>query len=145
MSGILQKYTELVTIQDKNRIRAAQESTFKLDAAQLGAIAVENPGLGQILIVEVPGEPRAVLEVVINGAMKDSVSTLYVAHPLFNNRQAYMDARAELVTLINDFGDAGEAGVAINCPLRKRKAHMRDLGFAQLLDLVKFIVARASK
>lgn len=145
MSGILNKYNDLRVISDKNRAILEQKNLFAMDQQALMNLGIENPGLGYIVLKDCPGDPNAVMEVVINGAMKDSFTTLFVGHPVFNNRQGYMDARAELIQLINDFGDAGEAGVAIKCPGRNRKVHTRDLGLQQLIDLVKFVVNRATK
>ncbi len=142
MSGILQRYIDLRIHFDRQRTTDLQQKLGRMDRLELEKHFAGAANVGNVFLLDSPGSPACVLEVVLNPQAGDSVATLYEGHVLFNSRDDYRRAREELITTINDFADAGTLGVLVMCPIRKRPTHLRDLGFHQLLELVRNKVAK---
>ncbi len=143
MSGVLQKYADLRTHQDRQRTVDIQTSLSRLTSMEMETRFAGSAKLGNAFLIDSPGTPRCVFELVMNPKIGDSVATLYEGHPVFNTFGDYQRGREELIDLINDFADAGTLGVLIRCPVRLRPTHLRDLGLMQLVDLVRVKVARS--
>lgn len=137
MSGILQKYSDLRQHKDANRVTSLQEQLGHMDKAQLDEIYAGSGEGGIAFLQESPGETNCVLETVVS-THGDSISSMYVGHPVFQPRQRYVDARKELISLINDIAQAPQSGAVIMCSVRNRPVRVRELTLAQLIDVADF-------
>jgi hypothetical protein len=142
--GIVGKYADLRLHHDRERQNDLHLKIGRMDKMQLDGLYVPQRGVGGAVLLHSPGEPECVLEMFISPTFGDSVGSLFVAHPVFNSRDTYREARDELITLLEDFADAGPNGVAVFCKARGRAANIRELGLMQLLDMVRVCVARAT-
>jgi hypothetical protein len=144
MSGILAKYLDLVVVPDRQRAIELHERVGRMSKGELDGLYAGSKRAGHVVLLESPGDPLCVLELVMSHEMGDALGTLFKAHPVFNSRQGYLEAREELLTLLEDFADAGPNGVAVFSPIRGRAVNVRDLGIQEMLDMIRVRVARAT-
>jgi hypothetical protein len=145
MSGILSKYTDLAVHIDQARANELNASIGRMSHQQLDGIYVGSEEAGRVILLDSPGEPNCVLELVMSASGDDSVSTLFKAHPVFNSRGDYLEARAELILALHDLAaGAGKIEAVLYCPVRKRPVRAKELGFQQMLDALRRIVLHAT-
>lgn len=145
MSGLINKYATLNPIANEVKIREfTTELVRNLDMVKTAAIDDRETGIVLLQQFTIDGQP-VYLEVIGSSAFADSASTLYGAHPVFNNKGAYIEARRELITVIEDMKDAVPGSLIVTCPMRKRPALIRELGLAQLVDLMRAVARRMSQ
>lgn len=137
MSGLLQKYADLVTISDRARTNTLLAGMSAMSEGEAAAFYGGSHAVGECFIKDSPGDTPAVLEVVMAKDGVDSFATLYAPHPLFNNRDSYREGRQELVECVLDLANASVLGVQVMCPARNRRVDIRDLAFKQLLELIQ--------
>jgi hypothetical protein len=145
MSGILAKYKDLRVHYDRDRTLDLQERIGRMSAQELDAIHVGKHAAGHVFLLESDGDPKVICEMAVSPSNGDSIGTLYLPHPIFNNRGAYLEAREEMVQLLLDMGNAGTLGLLVWCPARGRHCHVRDLPFAQMVDIATKRVQAALK
>jgi hypothetical protein len=140
MSGILEKYAALQIQDDRERVNKLLESMQGMSEGEASLYYGGSAYAGNCFIKDSPGEVPCVIEMVISEDGTDCFATLFRGHPVFNSRDTYREARIELLECIHDIADADIRGLAILCPVRKRKVMVRDLGIKQLLDLIQSAV-----
>lgn len=140
MSGILSKYVNLEVLTDDGRAHELVKSFAALTEEQSAQLYAGDNFVGRAFIKDSPGEEPAILELVVASDGADTMVTLFKPHPLFNSRDSYREGRDELLQCILDLANASVAGVAIMCPLRKRKVHVRDMGIMQMVELLQSAV-----
>ncbi len=141
--AIMKRLADLRVHDDTTRTQDLQKKVAAMDTHALDQLSVHTAGTGTMLLLDSPGDVPCVLELAVSGDGEDCVSTLFVAHPVFNNRQTYLEARQELLLFLYDVMESGPLGLWVMCPLRKRRTSIRDLGLMQLVDLSKSIVDHA--
>lgn len=140
MSGILAKYADLRVLNDRSRTNDLLLSFSNMTENEHALHFAGSAYSGDAFIKDSPGEQQAILECVVAHDKLDSFATLFAPHPLFSSLSSYREARDELMECVLDLADASVAGVAIMCPVRKRKVNVRDLGVMQLVELIQSAV-----
>jgi hypothetical protein len=138
MSGVIEKYASVQVHLDRDRTIELQTRLGHMERTQMDTLYCGERRFGHVMLMDSPGDPACVLEVVVSPTAGDSIATLYRANPVFNTREDYMDMRRELVELVEDLADAGPGGVAVQCPVRMRPTNVRELGCKQLLEIIAF-------
>jgi len=91
--------------------------------------------VGGDVILQDNKEPEVVLEMTVGQLAEDCALTLYMPHPIFNSRDDLMKARIEVIEGIKRYAPSQ----VLNEPNRGRKVLLSEIGFAQLLDILKIV------
>jgi hypothetical protein len=90
---------------------------------------------GNVCVYKDNRYPNHVIEYVL-GSKDDSVTTLFIGHPVFASRQLLIDLRKELITGIAVATMSLPSTVMVRDEGRERDAYLMELGTAQLVDIM---------
>lgn len=139
-------YRDLRVLNDEPLAREESQRIPRMDRSDMEAHYAGSPSLGHVFLLPLPpknaAETPVILEFIPSASGKDNITTLYAAHPVFNDRGEYARHRREVLTTIEDIMQAAPGSLHVRCRMRDRAAQLRELSFAQLLDIVEDLVRR---
>lgn len=141
MNHTLEKYRSLKPINDETTVNAMLTILVEIPPSLQESFWIRENDVGSLCLYENEMFPNKVLEYV-QGSADDSVTTLYGPNPIFNSRQALIEARQELIAEIGRSLLALPSTVAVYDSGRERQVMLKELGTAQLYDVLAHFVGK---
>lgn len=132
---ILEKYRSLKPLNDEAAVNAMLGVLVEIPPSLQNDFWVREADVGSFCLYENDMHPNKVLEYV-QGSADDSVTTLYEPNSILQSRAALIDARRELIAEIGRVLLALPSTVAVYDSGRERQVMLRELGTAQLYDVL---------
>lgn len=136
MSSLLEALRSLKPITDDDKIMAILKELSELPPATAGQYFAQSHLGGGVYLYGGKAHPGFVVEYVQGHAGDDSVSTLFAANALFNDKTRYLKVREEAITEIARGYLALPSTIGIPDEGRGRTVRLNEMGLAQLADLL---------
>ena len=136
--AILSKYDQMFQpVKDDEAVMVFHKQITALPVERTKDYRVYDRLGGNCYIFSDSDYPDYVMEVVIGRSAEDSITSLYRANPIFNDRMAYINARKEMIMAIAAGFLAIPNSIAIPDAGRERDVMLSEHGTAQLVDQMR--------
>lgn len=132
---VLHKYRDITPLSDDATTDAMLRILVDIHPQEQQRWWIKNQNVGFVCIFTHEKFPGKVIEYV-QGSQEDSVTTLYDMHPIFADLARLEQVRNELITEIGVTLMALPASVLVYDAGREREAPLKELGTAQLMDVL---------
>jgi len=134
-NSVLHKYRTINPINDIAVTDAMLRVLVEIPNEQQEGFWIRDNEVGNICLYRNDAHPGKVLEYA-QGSQDDSVTTLYEDNGLFQSRQQLWDMRRDLMSEIGRVLLAIPSTVVVYDAGREREVFLRELGTAQLFDVL---------
>lgn len=139
----IEKYGSIKIVRNEGKAREhwndlARQSPYEIEQFYFSS---PNAGKGFLKHFKIDDQP-AILEVIVSD---DVMNTIYVPHPIFNSRDDLIQSRREIIEIIEDMKESAPGRLVVNCSVRKRPAHLKELSTIQLVELFAVLTFSMSK
>lgn len=134
---VLEKYRSIAPVTDDATAHAIVAAMTGYTHAQASSMYARSERAGRFYLVRHESAPGKVLEVVPDENNGETmVITLYEDSPIFVTRQSLIDVREEIIGAIDHLLMSVPNSVVVHDAGRNKDALLRELGTAQLLDVL---------
>lgn len=145
MNPKIEQYMRLKDVSNAQQAQDIMQNMMAVPQNQQKGMFVTDNVAGAFLVWEDPQNPGVVYECVMGLLTGDSISTLYEPHPMFNTRQAHLEARQALIEEIKVRLNVGDDAMpAIRDKERKRAVMLPEMATMQLIDMLNNMDKRIS-
>lgn len=134
---ILHKYRTLRPVNDEAKVNLLLEIMVQTSPSVREGMYAHSAEAGRFYLFRHDSAPGKVLEYVPDYENDTSVTTLCEEHPIFESRQALLDAREEIIRAIDQLLMAVPNTATVLDSGRGRQFRLPELGTAQLIDVLQ--------
>lgn len=143
INAVIEKYRSLAVINDSDIAGRLEKVLADTPIEEMVDLFAHSSKGGMLFMLRHESAPGIVMEYVSDQANEQSVMTLYQDHPAFVSKQSLIDAREEIIAVIDRHFMAVPNTVTVVDEGRGKEYFLVELGTAQLLDVLGILSKRA--